>query len=392
MKKGLILLLMAVSQLSFGQYRCATENPEGSTHRPSAPAGMTVEGRSVITIPLVVHIVWHTQEENLSEAQVQSQADVLNADFRALNTEIPSVPAVFAAAVADMEIEFCLVATTRTQTPYAGIANLYANGQRRVCHTALGGRDAIDPAHYLNVWVSARNDGACGDGTFPENPQAPAGEQGVFIRPDCFGTAGTAAPPFNLGRTTTHEIGHYLNLKHLWGEGLEDPLCQSDDMVEDTEEQAYSYSDYTGQDCPTHPSFSCGSADMFMNFMNLPADRCMAMFTHGQKERAWDAIATFRPGLLESSCMPVGLQEAAPGDTPPLLAQNPASGEIALLLAEKEEYEIAIFDAAGRLVFSEPNASGTIYRISPDMFINGIYYIKIRNGRKIHTKKLIIAR
>ncbi|MCB0580825.1 MAG: zinc-dependent metalloprotease [Phaeodactylibacter sp.] len=391
MKKWWFSLLLLIPGLAArSQHRCAVQPaPQAGI----APAPDAVAGRqAVITIPIAVHIVWSNPQENISDAQVQSQVDVLNEDFRARNPEIPTVPGPFAGDVADMEIEFCLVAVTRTQTAFANIANLYAGGRRRVCHTDLGGRDALDPERCLNAWVSARNDGACGDGTFPDDPQIPADEQGIFVRPDCFGTAGTATAPFNLGRTATHEIGHYLNLKHLWGEGLEDPLCQSDDMVEDTEEQAYSYSDFTGGNCPVHPSFSCGTADMFMNFMNLPADRCMSMFTRGQKERARAALAAFRPGLLDASCLPVATEPLLSEKEEPALLCNPASTDIALHLPKKEEYEIAIFDASGRLLFSDPNAFGAPYYISPGLFINGIYYIKIRNGRKIHVKKLIIAR
>ncbi len=339
-----------------------------------------------------MHIVWNRPEENISDEQVRSQVEVLNRDYRALNTEIPDVPGIFASAVADMEIGFCLVAITRTQTSLAGIANLYSGGRRRVCHSSLGGHDALGGGHYLNVWVSARADGACGEGTFPDDEQAPADEQGVFIRPECFGAVGTASAPFNLGRTATHEIGHFLNLKHLWGDGLEDPLCQSDDMVEDTEEQAYSYAEFTGQSCPVHPSFSCGTPDMFMNFMNLPADRCMSFFTHGQKERARAALQTYRPGLLDASCLPTGLPAGPEQAEEPRLLNNPASSRAALWLPQKDIFEIAIFDAGGRLVFSAPGASGGIYYIETRSFISGIYYIKIRNGGKIHAKKLIIAR
>lgn len=388
MKRWIFLMLTVLSYSLPAQYRCASRQAPASPPPSSAVAGR----QNLITIPLVVHIVWHSPEENISDAQVQSQVEVLNEDFRALNNGLSSVPGVFADEVADMEIEFCLVAITRTQTTFTGIANLYSGGLRRVCHTGLGGHDALAPEHYLNAWVSARNDSACGEGTFPGDPDVPAGEQGIFIRPDCFGTTGTAAPPFNLGRTATHEAGHYLNLKHPWGEGLEDPLCQTDDMVEDTPEQAYSYSEYTGQDCPAHPFFSCGSADMFMNFMNLPADRCMAMFTQGQKARARAAIATLRPGLLQASCVPVAQREREPKEEQPVLLTNPARTEISLLFPEKDRYEIAIFDTAGRLVFISHHASGAPFRTSTDSFINGIYYIKIRNGRKIHIKKLIIAR
>jgi len=390
MKKRLFFFtsILALSLPAFSQQRCAAHAASSEAREPHSPD----EGWSgLITIPLVVHVVWNSPAENISDAQIQSQVEVLNRDFRATNVEIPTVPAVFAPDVADMEIEFCLVAITRTQTGFAGIANLFSGGQRRVCHSSLGGHDALDSEHYLNAWVSGRSDGACGEGSFPDDPQVQAGEQGIFVRPDCFGTLGTASAPFNLGRTATHETGHYLSLKHLWGNGLEDPFCQSDDMVEDTEEQAYSYAEFTGQNCPVHPSFSCGSADMFMNFMNLPADRCMSFFTKGQKERARAAIQTYRPGLLGASCLAVGLQ-AGPEQEEPRLLNNPAAFRASLFLPQKDICEIAIFDAAGRLVFIDSKASGNLYHINLHSFIAGAYYVKIRDGQKIHIKKLIIAR
>lgn len=386
---ALLLALLAATGLR-GQQRCSTFHMRDTTETesPSDSPPLAITLRETLTIPVAVHIVWRTPSENISDAQVESQIEVLNRDFRALNAEAAAVPSLFSPVLADMEIEFCLVAITRTQTEISGISALYQGGKRRVCYSELGGRDAIDPGHYLNIWVAGRADGACGDAPLPgQNTPVPAAEDGVFVQPECFGTLGTAMPPYQLGRTTTHEIGHWLNLKHLWGDGLEDPLCQTDDLVADTPEQAYSYQG----ECPTHPSLSCGSADMFMNFLNFTDDACMAMFTEGQKARAWAAINTYRPGLLEANCEPVPAREA-PKESAVLLLNNPADSWATLQLPEKDIFEIAIFDSAGRLVFVQNRIQSACFHIDTRSFISGIYYIKIRDEGKIHTKKLIIAR
>ncbi|MCB9303774.1 MAG: T9SS type A sorting domain-containing protein [Lewinellaceae bacterium] len=387
---ALLLALLASLPLS-GQYRCAnSELWRGNPAQTPANSGaQSVLQREPIVIPVVVHVVWRSAPENITDAQVESQIEVLNEDFRALNAEATTVPAIFNPVLADMEIEFCLVATTRTQTNVSGIGTRFEGGLRQVCYNSLGGHDAIDPSQYLNIWVAGRTDGACGDAPLPgQTDPVPPAEDGVFIRPDCFGASGIAGPPYNLGRTTTHEIGHWLNLKHLWGEGFEDPLCQTDDMVADTPEQAYSYQD----ECPTHPSLSCGTADMFMNFMNYTNDACMALFTEGQKERAWAAISTYRPGLLGASCNPVSAFEPQQTLTDIRLFNNPADSWTALQLPEKDIFEIAIFDQLGRLVFIESPTGGGLFYIDTRSFISGIYYIKIRNEGKIHTKKLNIVR
>ncbi len=367
------------------QPRCASSFMHQETAAEKPPPADILQSRGAITIPLAVHIVWHTPEENISDAQVQSQVDVLNRDFRAANPEIGEVPALFHPWLADLEIEFCLVAITRTRTSVAGIGNDFADGRRRVCYSSLGGHDAIDPEHYLNAWVSGRSDGAFGDAPLPG--QAPAGEEGIFVSPSHFGTLGSVTPPYHLGRTATHEVGHYFNLKHPWGEGFEDLLCLTDDEVADTPEQAFNYQ----AECPSHPSLSCGTPDMFMNFMNYTNDACMSFFTAGQKARLMAALQLYRSGLLESSCLPVSSREVKT-ETEVGILGNPAGGQVALRLPPKEVFEMAIFDAAGRLVFYDEAAKGPIFFVDTRSFISGIYYIKIRNGGNLHAKKLIIAR
>ncbi len=339
----------------------------------------------ILKIPVAVHIVWHTPAENLSMAQINSQITALNEDFRALNAQIPDIHPLFDGLFADTEIEFCLAAVTRTPTEVPGIATTFEGGMRRVCYTALGGRDGFDPGHYLNIWVAGRSDGALGYATFPG--ESAAAEDGVFIRPDAFGTAGTVSPPFHLGRTCTHEVGHYFNLQHLWGPFEDNFSCNQDDGVADTPLQAESYRGA----CPTLPPLSCGTPDMYMNFMNFTDDACMALFTPGQKQRMLAAIQVFRPGLLASSCDPVSTGSTRKPGSAPALLPNPVSNQLQLQVEGNEQTQLAIFDLAGRLVH-QTAATGPVVTVDCSWINPGNYYIKIRHGNKIHFKKLIIAR
>jgi hypothetical protein len=334
-----------------------------------------------------VHIVWHTEEENLSDEQVESQIMAFNQDFRALSVQVPEVHPLFDELVADTEISFCLTAITRTFTPWEGVTSLFEGGRRRVCYTDLGGKDAFDPDHYINIWVAGRGDGVLGSATFPEEAQDRPLEDGLFIRPDVFGTMGTVSPPYHLGRTSTHEMGHYFNLQHLWGSGPANFNCEGDDGLADTPTQSDTYRNT----CPTIPPFSCGGADMFMNFMNYTDDACMALFSPDQKSRMQQALTQFRPGLLQSSCEPVQ-ERPSPENIQLQLLGNPVNTQAVLKLSGKEEYEIAIFDFAGRLVLLKRHLGGSLLSIDTSSWPAGIYPVKIKYGKHLHLKKLIIAR
>lgn len=345
--------------------------------------------RSPVTIPLVVHVVWKNSAENISDAQIQSQIEVLNRDFNAENEEVATLPAQFDHLSANLEISFCLTAITRTQTAFNGIGNAFVNEngtlKRRVCYHPLGGHDAIDPEHYLNIWISARSDGAAGDATYPSTAQTHPAEDGVFIAPEYFGTIGTTAVPYDKGRTVTHEIGHYLGLRHLWGDGGENTLCQNDDGVSDTPKQQYTYF----SECPTHPSFSCGSADMFMNFMNYTNDACMAMFSLGQQALIQATLGGQRAGLLEGTCDPVSSTLVEEQDGFHILGKP--SKEISLLLPEKALVKIAIFDLSGRLVWEEKRYGGGIIPLTIANLHAGVFFLVLEYPEKILTRKLIIA-
>lgn len=236
-------------------------------------SGKARKTQAVITIPVVVHVVYRNATENISDAQIQSQIDVLNADYRRLNADRTNTPSAFTGVAADTEIEFCLASVDPSGNPTNGITRHQTTinniGQRQQLYST-----AVywDNSKYLNFWVCRIGGGTLGFATPPGF--APNNEDGCVIDYRYFGTIGTATFPFNGGRTTTHEVGHYLNLDHVWGPGA--GSCGQDDGVNDTPN-----SDGPYYNCPTSGS-SCGSADMYMNYLDYVDDRCMNLFTTGQ--------------------------------------------------------------------------------------------------------------
>lgn len=352
--------------------------------------------REVVTIPVVVHVVWFHPEENISDAQIQSQIDVLNRDFRALNIEIPSIPAIFKPAIADAEIEFCLASRDPQSNPTNGITRTKTNVSqfspiRSICYRSRGGQDAWDSRQYLNIWVGDISTSLLGEASFPgmDVPE----EDGVRVHFEVFGTIGTAsAPPYNLGRTVTHEIGHYFNLYHIWGQNLNEPACENDDEVNDTPRQSSTFRN----ECPVHPQVFCGTASMFMNFMNYTNDACMAMFTKGQKMRMLAALNGPRAGLLNSlGCQPpVSAVEEQAWSKNILLLQNPVREEIKLESKYflKETILVKLVNTQGQILFSEQWLSQTIFTINVGATPPGIYFLILQNETNIFTKKIIITR
>ncbi len=247
--------------------------------------------RVVKTIPVVFHIVYNTAAQNVSDAQVQSQLAVLNADFRKLNADWSNTPAVFQGLVADCEIQFCLAQQDPNGLATTGINRVATNKTSfstndAVKSAAQGGANAWDRNKYLNIWVCNLSGGVLGYAQFPGGAAA---TDGVVITYTGFGTIGTAQAPFNKGRTATHEVGHWLNLYHIWGD--DGTGCNGSDQCGDTPNQADE-----NYGCPAFPQVSCANGpngDMFMNFMDYTDDACMYMFTAGQKTRM-DAL--FAPG------------------------------------------------------------------------------------------------
>ena len=235
-----------------------------------------------VEIPVVVNLLYRTTAENLSDARIAEQIAVLNKDFGATNTDINKIPAEFASVAAgDTKVRFRLVKTVRKATTKTSWSTNDAMKK-----SSTGGIDATSPASYFNLWIVGSMGGVLGYATFPES--AGTAVDGVVIAAPYFGKTG-ATSPFNLGRTATHEVGHYLNLRHIWG----DATCGSD-LVSDTPTQT---SENYGK--PTYPLYNtCGGVQrsvMFMNYMDYVDDAAMFMFSAGQKARIQATVASSGP-------------------------------------------------------------------------------------------------
>jgi len=238
-------------------------------------------------IPVVVNVLYSKTAENINTLQIQSQIDVLNEDYRGINSDISKVPSTFTSVKAgDTKIRFVLDAVVRkssTKTSWTTNDAMKKSSQ--------GGIDPTSPTTKLNLWVCVLSNGILGYAQFPGGASS---TDGVVIHTQAFGsskkyTSGYYMTTYNLGRTATHEVGHWLNLRHIWG----DANCGSD-LVNDT--PLHNAANYG---CPTsgHKSTCSGTPiEMTMDYMDYTDDLCMYMFSAGQKTRMQATWATSSGG------------------------------------------------------------------------------------------------
>ncbi|HEX8332006.1 MAG TPA: M43 family zinc metalloprotease [Segetibacter sp.] len=327
MKKLLFAVVLLLSFQSFGQKRaCGTmpvnkrnqellrqQFPNGQRQIKSTGKQFQLGKRAttVYNIPVIVHVI-HSGEavgtgKNISAAQIQSQISVLNEDFRNLNADKSSIPLAFQANQADVQFNFCLAAIDKNGNvmPEPGIDRVDKNSYSwtdapydfEYIDDNIKPATIWNPSNYLNIWITDISDDVLGYSQFPDNNANlggidPAGglatTDGVVIQYSTFGRVGNVSAPYNKGRTTTHEMGHFFGLRHIWG----DESC-GNDFCNDTPVQEQ---ENTG--CPSFPHISCSNApngDMFMNFMDYTDDRCMFMFTIDQKDRMHSVMAANTP-------------------------------------------------------------------------------------------------
>jgi Pregnancy-associated plasma protein-A len=227
-----------------------------------------------IEIPVVFNVLYRTTAENISLAQLQSQIAILNKDFNALNTDYNTSNNPYSAVRANVGITFVLDQVIRKSTTKTSW------GTRDSMKKSSGGGIApTSPTTKLNFWVCTIGGGILGYAQFPGGASS---TDGVVCDGKYVGNTGTATAPFNLGRTATHEIGHWMNLRHIWG----DAACGSD-LVSDT--PTHNTANY-GVPAVGHRSTCAGTPlEMYMNYMDYTDDRGMYMFSVGQKARM-DAI------------------------------------------------------------------------------------------------------
>lgn len=334
-------------------------------------------GAVLITIPVVVHNLYHTPEEKISDAQVYNQIEVLNKCFRRKNSDTTSTPAYFRALADDCDIEFKLAISDPRKRSTRGITRTYTpitkwGADDKMKFTAEMGVDAWDTKQYLNIWV-CNLDKFAGYASFPGGDAA---KDGIVISYKVFGTS---SGTYSLGKTAVHETGHWLGLKHIWG----DAYCGTDE-VDDTPKQA----SYT-VGCPNTVRVTCGNSpygDMYMNYMDLTNDVCINMFTKGQKERMRALFETGGPrnGLLTSQGLktPTVMESPLPEQPDPKwleprLYPNPASSTITLDLSYDRRWigqNIFVTNMSGQIV-ANVTVRSKIVAINVANLQAGIYFL-----------------
>lgn len=291
----------------------------------------------VIRIPVVVHVVYQTEAQNISDAQIKSGIAALNRDFRRRNADTVNTPARFKALAADVEIEFVLATSDPRGVATNGIVRKRTTVKDwtiddKIKMGKTGGADAWDAAQYLNIWVG-NMPRTLGYSSMPGDAKE---VDGIVVHTPIFSGLGKSGA-YNMGRTLVHEVGHWMGLKHIWG----DADC-GDDGIDDTPKQG----GFTSG-CPTYFLSSCNNGtqgDMYMNYMDFTNDACMNLFTHGQKTkmRSLFAAGGSRRKILTSKGLDAPTVEEAPVVAAPApidtVATKPATPETRVDVAKVALY------------------------------------------------------
>jgi hypothetical protein len=349
----------------------------------------------VIIIPVVVHVLYNTQQQNISDAQILSQINSLNQDYRRQNADTANTPQAFKKVAADVRIQFCLAKVDPQGYYTTGIVRKYTKAEffqndDKMKFSSQGGDDAWDATKYLNLWVCNLFNLTLGYGVLPGSPLQ---KDGVVIKYNVFGTVGTLLAPYNKGRTATHEIGHWLGLKHLWG----DSSCGDDGIADTPPQQAANYG------CSSFPHLSQCSinsyGDMFMNFMDFSNDACMNVFTQGQKAemRSLFALGGPRNSFLNSTACDSSNVAAGPLPKPVdsvlkiTIYPNPFNNVVHVTANQDKEIVgkvLKLYSITGKLYLKQTIESANTV-VNVNNLPSGIYILKIQGKNEEHVYKVV---
>jgi hypothetical protein len=350
---------------------------------------------TVLVVPVVFHVLYENQNQNIPDSKIQLQLDILNKDYRKRNTDTLSTPSAFKSLAADLQIEFCLAKRDPHGNPTNGIERRLVSineigSTQSFCDSLQGGLYIWDRDSYLNIWVCeieaiGATLGYCSVPSF--NP--PAKSDGVVIDYRYIGSSSNIH--YNKGRTATHEIGHWFDLQHIWGDDF--GLCSIDDGIADTPPQTLEH-----YGVPVFPSLdSCSPifpGTMFMNFLDYTDDVAMNIFTQGQKQHVWAALQTsLRDSLFHSlGCQPVGIEEEK-SDFKMHLSANPCKDylTIKLMSSKTGDYNFDLIDVVGNIIYSAHFKGVDSFDEKLDLtkLAAGLYFIKLTSKDRSICEKII---